>query len=262
MMILHATGFLGPCYAPMGELLSGSYKLWALDQRNHGRSGKAAWEGHTNWELLVEDLLLVLEALDEGPWSAFGHSLGGGVLLLAEARRPGTFERLCLFEPVAMPTRLKQAIGPQARVGLAEVALKRRRSFASREAARRNYLSKPPFQRFHPDAFEAYLNWGLVDGSGGEVHLACEPEDEASVFQGALYAPVWEELPSVRAPVTVLGGDPTDDGVSLFVEQIAERLPCGRAVRLVGLDHFGPFVDPARVARAVSLALEDPACKG
>ncbi|NCZ71658.1 MAG: hypothetical protein EBY80_16165 [Actinobacteria bacterium] len=36
-----------------------------------------------------------------------------------------------------------------------------------------------------------------------------------------------------------------------FAEAIADRLPKGNHIEYSDLDHFGPFVDPVRIARIV-----------
>jgi pimeloyl-ACP methyl ester carboxylesterase len=176
---------------------------------------------------------------------------------MAEARRPGTFTRLCCYEPVVMPPAAMGADDEGdsgEKVGLAVLARKRRPTFSSKAAALENYAAKPPFNRFRPDALAAYVEFGFVDDGEGGATLACIREDEASVFDGALSAPAWAMLPAVDAPVTVLGGSDASDPVGRVVDVIAERLPAGRATRFERLGHFGPFEDPAAVGSAMAAA--------
>jgi pimeloyl-ACP methyl ester carboxylesterase len=138
---------------------------------------------------------------------------------------------------------------------MADIARKRRANFASRQDARDNYASKPPFSRFDPGALDAYVTFGFVDSPGGGVTLACAREDEASVYEGATASGAWESLPSIRPPVAVLGGEQAADPVSRDLEEVARRLPRAGARRIPGLSHFGPFEDPALVGRLVAAAL-------
>lgn len=62
-----------------------------------------------------------------------------------------------------------------------QLALRRRRRFASREAALASFAGKPPFSSFQPDALRAYVFHGLRDAPGppafvihGEPLSVCE----------------------------------------------------------------------------------------
>ena len=255
LLLAHATGFHGRCWIPFAAALADRFDVWAVDHRAHGASGKAPDGRYDDWSLFVDDLVAVVDTLGLSGCRAFGHSLGGAVLLLAEARRPGTFAGICCFEPVVVPAEMLSGEAPSERPRLNEVARKRRASFASKRAAWENYSSKPPFSRFDPEALAAYVEFGFVKQAAGTVTLACAPRDEASVYEGAVSNGAWDALPSVRPPVTVLGGEDADQPVSMVVEGVARRLPRGAALRVAGVDHFGPFEEPAKVAEIAGEAL-------
>lgn len=103
VMLVHATGFHGRGWAPLARVLAEDYTVWALDQRGHGASGKSPDGRYDDWEAFAADLLCAVDAIGGTGWRAGGWSLGGGVALLAEARRPGTFGALCCYEPVVIP---------------------------------------------------------------------------------------------------------------------------------------------------------------
>lgn len=265
LMLAHATGFHGRCWAPVAEQLTDRFSVWALDQAGHGSSERPA-DGSFEWELLATDLLEVIDALSPDRWRVGGHSLGGGVALLAEATRPGTFESICCYEPVVVPPWVRDAGTPRdeaveaeraqgpgpARtpVPLATLARKRRATFESRSAALANYRSKAPFAEFSPECLELYVRYGFVDNADGSVSLACRPDDEAAVFEMAPASPVWSLLGAIEAPVTVFAGRNGDDPVGSWAEAIAARIPTGRFRPFASLDHFGPFTSPAEVGRA------------
>ncbi len=173
VVLMHATGFHGQCWIPLARELTAYFTVWAVDQRGHGASGKAPGGNYHDWGLFVDDLFAVLDALSPGPWRGIGHSLGGAVLLMAEARRPGTFMNLCCYEPVVFPPTSGSPDGFGGRIPMAELARKRRANFPSRQAAYENYASKPPLNRLHPDALDAYVTFGFVDDPQGGVTLAC-----------------------------------------------------------------------------------------
>lgn len=254
LMLAHATGFHGRCWLPLASELTDRFSVWAVDHRGHGDSGKDPRGGYDDWSVFVDDMLLVIAELGGDVWSGIGHSMGGAVLLMAEARRPGTFSGLCCYEPVVIPPgMLAQAPGGTGS-SMSDLARKRRAVFPSKAAARENYASKPPFATFHPAALDAYVEHGFVDCEGG-VTLACAREDEASVYEGAATNDSWERLGEVRIPVTVLGGHGSIDPVGRLVEDVARRIPRGAALRVEGVGHFGPFEAPIKVAELASGAL-------
>lgn len=266
VMLVHATGFHGRCWQPLARVLAPHYTVWAIDQRGHGRSGKSPDGRYDDWEVFASDLLLAVDAIGGQGWRAAGWSLGGGVALLSEARRPGTFSAICCYEPVVVPPDgfgSAESGGPH-RGGnpLAELARKRRPTFGSRQEALENYRSKPPFANFTPEALACYVEYGFVDLPDGSVTLACIREDEAAVFEGALASPTWGVLNRVRSPVAVLAGSDPDDPVGRIAAEVARRLPRGGFRRFPHLDHFGPMTAPDEVGQVMSVALTygpDPA---
>ena len=255
LLLAHATGFHGRCWIPFAAALADRFDVWALDHRGHGASGKSPDGRYDDWSLMVDDLLAVLDAVDLEGWRGFGHSLGGALLVLAETRRPGTFAGISCFEPVVVPPDLFSGVAPTQGPRLNEVARKRRASFPSKRAAWDNYRSKLPFSRFDPEVLAAYVEFGFVDEPNGHASLACAPTEEASVYEGAATSGAWNSLPSLRPPATVLGGGESNDPMNSIVERIARQIPRGAALRVPGVDHFGPFEEPAKVAEIAAEAL-------
>lgn len=265
VILAHATGFHGRCWTPLAGSLTPHFSVWALDQRGHGASDRAPDGRYDDWDLFAYDLLAVIDAVGGNGWRAAGHSLGGGVALLAEARRPGTFAAICCYEPVVIPPGLfsDPPAGPDSPtrpehptpVPLAALARKRRPVFPNRRAAYDNYRSKPPFDHFDPAALAAYVDHGFVDLPDGTVGLACEREDEARIFEGAATSPTWGVLGEVRTPVAILAGSDHADPVARVAPEVARRLPRGGFRRFEHLDHFGPMVAPAEVGEVMAVAL-------
>lgn len=259
VMLVHATGFHGRCWAPLARALTPYYSVWAIDQRGHGASAKSPDGRYDDWDAFASDLLAAMDAIGGTGWRAGGWSLGGGVALLAEARRPGTFDAICCYEPVVIPPGTFGPPGsggpPRAGNPLAVLARKRRPGFASREAAMDNYRSKPPFSDFAPDALASYVHHGFVDLPDGTVGLACAREDEAAVFEGALASPTWAVLGDVRPPVAVLAGSDPLDPVGRIASDVARKLPRGGLRRFDHLDHFGPMTAPEEVGGVMAAAL-------
>jgi hypothetical protein len=171
---------------------------------------------------------------------------------MAEQRRPGTFSRLWLYEPIVFPP-VEGGGGPNP---LVEGARRRRPWFPDRETAYANFSSKPPLDTLAPEALRAYVDHGLRDRPGDDaVELKCAPDVEARVFAGGSTHPTFAHLDQVHCPVTVaVSGDRA--GPAQIAPLIVEALPHGRLERHPTLTHFGPMEDPEGMAAAVRTALD------
>ncbi len=258
LLIAHATGFHGRAYAPMARALGGALDAWALDARGHGSTAApGGWTVH--WDRYGDDAeaaatwVAEQAGVGKGVLVGFGHSLGGATLLMAAHRNPGLFKALVLYEPIVFPP-LSGEYNPEN--PLAVGARRRRRQFESYDEAIAHYSSKPPLNRFDPDALDEYVRGGFapVDAAHpeGPVALTCTPELESATFAMSRDADIWADLPDIDIPTLVVGAHPdADNPPSLLAEPIAEELANGRYQPELDLDHFGPFAAPARVAAMV-----------
>jgi pimeloyl-ACP methyl ester carboxylesterase len=253
VLLCHPTGFLAMTWAPLAAHLAGVARCWALDFRGHGDSPAPA-SLDLDWSGMADDVLAVVDDLGLTGVRAAGHSMGGAALLMSEQRRPGTFARLWLYEPIVFPP----VVGADAARSnpMAEGAARRRPWYPDREAAYANFAAKPPLATLDPAALRAYVDHGLRDVPGGDaVELKCTPDVEARVFQGSTGHPTFARLGEVGCPVTVAAsGDRA--GPAQMAPAIADALPDGHLERHPTLTHFGPMEDPAGMAAAVASALE------
>ena len=66
---------------------------------------------------------------------------------------------------------------------LAEVALKRRRAFPSRQAAMQSYAPRLPFSRFRPSVVRDYVCRGFHrDADSGALRIKTPPEIESQTY--------------------------------------------------------------------------------
>ena len=254
LLVAHATGFLGTVYAPLAAGLVDHFRVVALDFRGHGWSGRPDNDDF-GWDRMTLDLLAVAERLGDAPITAFGHSLGGGTLLLAEHERPGTFASLVLFEPIVFPDD-HEFDGPNP---MAAPARGRRPSFPTRADALARYGSRPPLDEMRADVLEIYVRDGFVDLPDGSVTLACAPDDEAATFDSDTKVRT-STITDVMSSVTVLTGREDEDAPSpaRFGPMIVEALPDGRLQVHPEIGHLGPFEQPDAVAAMVLASLPLP----
>jgi pimeloyl-ACP methyl ester carboxylesterase len=254
VLLAHATGFHGRVWAPLARHLSDRASCWSLDFRGHGDTPPPTGRGF-EWEGFADDLLAVVDEVGLDGAVGVGHSKGGAALVMAEARRPGTFAGLWLYEPIVFPPAAYDPVGEGVDHPLAEGAMRRRPSFPSYEEALANFASKEPMAALDPEALREYVEHGFAPGPDGEVHLKCKGEWEAQVYRMGGRHGGWDALPSVRCPAVVACGG--DGGPPATVAPaVAERL-AARLERFDDLAHFGPLEDPARIAARVAVLLDE-----
>ena len=105
LLMAHATGFCATMYRPLAAELVEQFRVVALDFRGHGRSARPGNDDF-GWDRMAQDVLAVIDRLGTKPAAGFGHSMGGAALLMAEERRPGTFDRLVPVRADRVPGRL------------------------------------------------------------------------------------------------------------------------------------------------------------
>jgi len=245
LILCHATGFHGHCYRPMLPQLTKHFEVWTLDFRGHGASTIAdddtfAWSGYG------DDLVAVIDHLGVDSISAFGHSMGGTAIMLAEQQRPGIIAKAWVFEPIILPTGLV----PDRSSMMADNAAKRRRHFPSRAAALQRYASRPPLGLLRADALYAYVEHGFHDADDG-VTLACAPETEAETFRAA--ATHANDIEGLDLHITIAAGATGEQmGPAHFVAGAIEVLPNAVRHDFSDVGHFGPLRIPDRIAEATA----------
>ncbi len=251
LLFCHATGFCGPVWKPLADSLTGLFHCFALDFRAHGAS-TAPEHGHMRWSGMVDDFLAVTRVLSPSePIRAVGHSLGGGVIVLAEARSPGTVHRAWTFEPILfpLPPSNEGAAAPHGSL-MSETARRRRERFDSREEVYERYRSRPPLDRLDDRCLHAYIDNGFRRRSDGSLELACSPADEAQTFEqhrtGADDAAAALDVPMVVA----VGGETTP--VVVAAVEVAKRNPRLVRLRYPDLTHFGPLEAPEQIASDIA----------
>lgn len=259
LLLSHPNGFHGKSWAPLAHRLQAiGYHPWSIDLRGHGDSDAPEAPTNYEWENFALDLLVLADHLQTEaghrvPLVGIGHSLGGSALLLAEALAPGTFERLWIYEPPIFPPSLAALMprDPGSENPMGAMARRRRNLWTSHEETIAVYRSKPPMDRLHPEALEAYVTHGLRVRDDGHFELKCRPEVEATIFEMSASSNIFEQLDRVLCPTRIVRGSETDPFMQMIQGEVAARLPHARLDVLDGLAHFGPLEDPARVATVI-----------
>ncbi len=252
LLLLHPNGFCAGLFDPIARRLAaaGVFRPIGVDLRGHGGTDKPEPPDPYHYEGMAGDVIAVLDQLGFDDVDVVGASLGGGVAIHVDKLQPGRARRLLLCEPIALSATADHTLGDEHPMVLG--ALRRRVVWPSREAMIDSYGSRPPLDRLAPEALAAYVAWGAVDRSDGQVELACPPAVEAAIF-GSLPAlqgvhASWDHLPHLTASVAVLAGDR-----SFIPSERLEGVAAAAGVPLVTVtgDHFFLHEDSARGASLI-----------
>ncbi|ATQ45133.1 alpha/beta hydrolase [Caulobacter mirabilis] len=245
VVFLHANGFNAGTYrsifAPLGDQL----RILAVDQRGHGRTTLPAQPFVGNvWRQYGDDLLALLDAVGETPTVLAGHSMGGTACLLASAKCADAAKRLVLFDPVIITPERAALFGEDGMRNspLAVGALKRRATFADRQAAFDGYRGRGAFKTWPEESLRDYLADGLVEAEGGGMRLACAPTWESANFSTPSPDAVGG-IPDIRANIRILKAE--IGSTAQFEIHEPAVLAAGAEIEVVpGTSHFLPMERP------------------
>lgn len=246
VVMLHPNGFCGGLYEPVARALNANRTV-AIDLPGHGDSTTPADSARYRFASIARDVLDVLDQLGLHGIAGVGASLGGAVAVLVDQIDPGRWSQLLLAEPVAFPASL---FSPDRPNPMAIAARRRRRTFGSRGEMRVHYRSREPLSQLGADALDAYLQWGTIEQRDG-VHLACDPDTEALIFEMSTTAhgapAAWDHLAHLSCPALIVAG--ADSFLPDIFGQQADRADA--ALLTLPGGHFVLHEDTARTAALI-----------
>lgn len=257
LVFVHATGFHARCWDQVIARLPGR-RCFAIDARGHGRSDKRS--GSYDWVDMGKDVAGVLQELGIERALGVGHSMGGGLIAAAAARRPVLFTRLLLVDPAisARTANAHRTSGPPA----VSFVAKRRNEWASPEEMFDRFKERHPYKLWQPAALWDYCRYGLLPNPSGDGYvLACPPEVEAAVYAGGGANDLVPVLRSLALPVRVIrarlrepqadAAAPVDMSASPTAPDLVTYLRNGEDFHYPDLSHFIPMQAPEVVAQHV-----------
>jgi pimeloyl-ACP methyl ester carboxylesterase len=252
VVLLHPNGFCAGLFDPIARRLAarGTFRPIGVDLRGHGGTDKPEPPDPYHYEGMASDVIAVLDAMGFHDVDIVGGSLGGGVAIHVDRKKPGRARRLVLCEPIALAGTDDRS--PDQAHPLAVGALRRKVVWPSHDAMIHSYGSRPPMNRLAPEALAAYVNWGTIDRPDGQVELACPPAVEAAIFGSPMSREgvhaAWDHLPHLTASAAVLAGDRSFVAFKRF-EGIAAA--AGVPLEVVAGDHFFLHEDTTRAVALI-----------
>jgi pimeloyl-ACP methyl ester carboxylesterase len=224
LVLLH--GLLGSSrnWQSAGADLAGTYHVFALDLRNHGRSPHAEV---MTYAAMVDDVLAWMDAHGLARVTLLGHSMGGKVAMLLACRNPQRVERLIIVD-IAPKDYTSQA----HRAEFAAMNALDLRALTSRAEA------EARFEAFVPDwAMRKFLTTNLErdEAAGGWKWLVNLPVLTASL--PGLEADALAEKDRFDAPTDFVVGEKSSYVKAEDREAILMHFPFTRFVTIAGSGH-------------------------
>ena len=124
LVLVPGAGGDGDQYDGLAERLSASRTVVTYDRRANSRSPRPQGYAGTTIEEQADDVAQLLAALDLGPATVFGNSLGAVIALACALRAPEAVDRLILHEPALIavlddPDAAMGAVQPVIGAGMA-----------------------------------------------------------------------------------------------------------------------------------------------
>ena len=258
VVLVHATGFHGRCWDAVARALGPGYRVIAVDQRGHGRSGKA---GPYDWRVFGHDLTALVDRLNLSGIVGVGHSMGGHAMVQAASRRVERFARLVLVDPVIFAPETYGAWlreRPYASADAHPVA-RRKADFTDWKELHDRLRSRLPFSLWRADVLRDYCRYGVLAGPGGGYRLACPPAVESEIYLESGGTDIHADIRALPHEVLVIRATPrdaaptqTDFSRSPTWPRLAAAFPRGRDAYRADLTHFIPMQEPDFVAHAIT----------
>src|SRR5690242_798413 len=197
LVILH--GFLGSSenWRAMRKLFATTYKVFSVDQRNHGSSPHSST---MNYEVMTEDLREFLAEQGLSEVFLLGHSMGGKVAMQFASESPEAIEKLVILDigPKAYPPAHRPLL--QAMQNLELNGLK---TYGEAEAGLGGTISDAPLRKF--------VVKNLMRDRNGEFQWRIGLDSLAANYDQLIEAPAI--LNSFDKPTCFIRG-----GLSRFIE--------------------------------------------
>jgi len=235
LVILHGVFGSLSNWNAIARRLSGAYRVFTLDLRNHGRSPHAVTMHYPEMAADAAEFM-TSQGLDRVP--VIGHSMGGKVAMMLALTHPALLRGLVVLDiaPVTYPDRFSPLL---AALNQLDLSLLRSRTDADRQLARS--IPAPQVRAFllqnlvkDGDGFRWRINLPVITASMGSI--SGFPDVGGRVFAGrALF---------------VRGGD-SDYIQEHHLPAIEALFPAARVETVNGASHWLHHERPERITRII-----------
>ena len=245
--IAHANGFPPGAYRPLAEALTDTYHVIGLSSRPLWRDSRP--KSASDWHTLADDLIQGLDGLGLKGIVGLGHSLGAVLTMWAAIRRPDLFRAVVLIDPVILPParlralRLLRLFGLRRCMPVVRRALRRRRTWPSRQVCYGHYRDNSFFAAWPDAGLRAFVEAGTRERDDGQVELVYPPEWEAHIF-ATTPVDIWQAIPELRVPALIIRGEHSETFPPESLARMDRLVGRAHSVVIPGAGHLVPMERP------------------
>ncbi len=250
----HSNGFAAPTYRYFLEQLA-PQKVQVLEKFGHDKRFAPTF----SWKPLTDQLIRSIEQQDS-PVIGLGHSLGAVVTLDAYYRRPDLFRGLIMMDPPFFSRKIRAIFLIARMLGIsgklippAVKAKKRRSEWESKEIVADSFRNKALFRDFHAEAFDDYIQYGLVETEQGGVRLDFSTKEEYRIFK---HSPVWLGSGKINVPSFYVYSNRFEIGSPDTIRELQQKF---KQTKFVAMDagHMFPMEQPEQTAKLIKQLVEE-----
>lgn len=239
VILIHGVGMQSAAWGPQIAELSRTHRVIAIDLPGHGGSAALApalgVSGYVTW------LHEVVAALDLGPVSVVGHSMGALIASGFAVEHPALTKRVCVLGSV------------YRRDAAARAAVVARAT----EIAQGKLDVETPLDRWFGNVAADRAARAQVAGWLGTV----DPQGYAAAYAAfakgdATYA---ERLRQIDCPFLAITGDGDPNSTPAMAQGMADQVPGGRAITIRGHRHMVNLTAPEQINAHLMVWLKTPA---
>lgn len=213
--VLHGNGYCSKMYWPLLAELASYFDLFLSDAQGHGDSdhGGTFVGWNRSAELAALAFLAHKAQFGQVPIIGLGHSFGGVLTALIQAKHPDLFDEIVLLDPVLFTPSLLTGmqlldwLGWYSRNPMAKKAHNRRSHWPDKQHCH-NYLhERGMFKGWSPAALAAYIDHA-VSHEEQRSTLKCQSSREAEIF-GSFPRALWSTLKRAEGAKLLIYGNDT-----------------------------------------------------
>jgi pimeloyl-ACP methyl ester carboxylesterase len=243
LVLIHGSPGEGRSWGRVVPYLKGRFRTICPDLPGYGSSDRLEVDEPAGRMTAMGAVVARLVEEQGVPVRLAGHSFGGNIALQAALQaRPGTVERIVLFEPVYF--RALQLTGDDSVLGPAAIHFE--------DYARRAVAGEPDVVRLMVDYWFGEGAFGrMPDPVRGYLNAltARNAIDVRSSFLGTSTA---AELAGLDCPVTIVDGETSKEIVRSIGRALVKLLPDARMEGLAGANHGMLDTHPEAVGRLIA----------
>ena len=244
LLILHGGGNAhSRSWDHVAAALADHYRVIVPDLRGHGESGWAPASQYT-WQLILEDTLSLMNALDLSQTVLCGHSLGGRVAYMLAGQHPERVTRLVIVEA--------DPVDPQIREDNPRIEI-----YATIEEAVVEAYKRQPYA--DKDKLRHETEHGLKQLDDGRWTWRMDPAIYVAFWRGQLNPGTnleWPALAQIQCPTALIAGAHSlMKGGSMWIPGIAEKMaravPNCKLIEIPDASHDLPNENPTSFISAL-----------